>query len=233
MRGVSWASCLAFNKDDKVLFFLLSNGIRQTSDLFHTVSFFFWLIHFSSHSFFFFFFFPNLNFHVAQLFWKLHVLEYCLPYPEIAQIISEAEALEREDSLALLEILCASREIPICSSIWDRSSCSWSQQNSVSGGWDLLQVHCMCWRAPLVEKPALNKRRVFHCGNWGENCFLRILFPHALGINTWDLLRYRAPAPQKLSTKADFFNLKREQGIFQVFLENFNPQPSPNSNLQQ
>lgn len=64
IRGVNWASCLAYNKDDKVFFLLLSNGVRQASDLFHAVLFFIWFIHFSSHSFFF----SNLDFHVAQLF---------------------------------------------------------------------------------------------------------------------------------------------------------------------
>lgn len=53
IRGVNWASCLAYNKDDKVFFLLLSNGVRQASDLFHAVLFFIWFIHFSSHSFFF------------------------------------------------------------------------------------------------------------------------------------------------------------------------------------
>lgn len=77
------------------------------------------------------------------------------------------------------------------------------------------------------------KGESFTVATEGKYCFLRILFPHALGIITWHLLRYRAPAPERLSTKADLFNLKREQGIFQAFLENFNPQPSPNSNLQQ
>lgn len=58
-RGVNWASCLSFHKDDKVFFLMLSNGVSRATDLFHTGLFFIWLIHFRNPSFFF----STLDFH--------------------------------------------------------------------------------------------------------------------------------------------------------------------------
>lgn len=62
MRGVSWASCLVYNNEEKVFFLMLSNGSGQAS-LFHTALVFIWFISFSNASFF-----STLDFHVAHLF---------------------------------------------------------------------------------------------------------------------------------------------------------------------
>lgn len=52
IRSVNWASCLAFHKDDKVFFLMLSNGVSQASNLFHIVLSFIWFINLSNNLFF-------------------------------------------------------------------------------------------------------------------------------------------------------------------------------------
>lgn len=81
IRGVNWASCLAYHKEDKVFFLMLRNGVSQASDLFHTVLFFIWFINFSNPSFFF-----NPWLSCCTFFKKLYFFEYYLPSPEISQI---------------------------------------------------------------------------------------------------------------------------------------------------
>lgn len=87
IRGVNWASCLSFHKEDKVFYPMLSNGVSQASNLLLLL-----LLCFSSSSLISVITLSLKALTVMLHFIKINVafFKYYLPSPEISQINADA-----------------------------------------------------------------------------------------------------------------------------------------------